>query len=148
VVPRRTRRGGLMDAKDPRHGTANGYTNLGCRCDPCRTARRLYRNSLMIGPRNKVGGLPKSGPASYSAIHARIHVLYGPARIYDCVDCGDNAHEWSYDGKDLNATCAVTDVGHTLIYSQNLDHYQPVCRPCHARRDHHRRPRKFTRTFD
>ena len=23
---------------DPRHGTDNGYSNLGCRCQPCRDA--------------------------------------------------------------------------------------------------------------
>lgn len=25
---------------DPRHGTTNGYGNLGCRCSPCREAHR------------------------------------------------------------------------------------------------------------
>lgn len=25
---------------DPRHGTTNGYGNLGCRCDACRKANR------------------------------------------------------------------------------------------------------------
>lgn len=28
----------LPDDDDPRHGTANGYSNLGCRCDKCRAA--------------------------------------------------------------------------------------------------------------
>lgn len=27
---------------DPRHGTANGYSNLGCRCDACRKAQTAY----------------------------------------------------------------------------------------------------------
>lgn len=27
-----------LDELDPRHGTNNGYGNLGCRCEPCRTA--------------------------------------------------------------------------------------------------------------
>lgn len=26
---------------DPRHGTINGYTNHGCRCDRCRRARKV-----------------------------------------------------------------------------------------------------------
>jgi len=26
---------------DPRHGTPNGYGNLGCRCAPCREANRI-----------------------------------------------------------------------------------------------------------
>jgi hypothetical protein len=28
---------------DPRHGTVNGYGNLGCRCQPCRDAHAAYR---------------------------------------------------------------------------------------------------------
>lgn len=27
-----------LPPNDPRHGTANGYNNLGCRCQPCRKA--------------------------------------------------------------------------------------------------------------
>ena len=27
---------------DPRHGTQNGYGNLGCRCGECREAHRVY----------------------------------------------------------------------------------------------------------
>jgi hypothetical protein len=40
-----------MKPDDPRHGTANGYDNLGCRCPPCTSAwadyiheRRMARN--------------------------------------------------------------------------------------------------------
>ena len=32
-----------MDAHDPRHGTANGYSNLGCRCVPCTQAWNVYK---------------------------------------------------------------------------------------------------------
>lgn len=28
----------LTNPDDPRHGTVNGYTNLACRCDPCKAA--------------------------------------------------------------------------------------------------------------
>lgn len=27
---------------DPRHGTTNGYSNLRCRCQPCRDAHTAY----------------------------------------------------------------------------------------------------------
>lgn len=30
---------------DPRHGTANGYRNYGCRCEPCRQARAATRST-------------------------------------------------------------------------------------------------------
>jgi hypothetical protein len=32
---------------DPRHGTDNGYKNLGCRCDRCTEAWRVYREAWM-----------------------------------------------------------------------------------------------------
>jgi hypothetical protein len=35
---RQKRQGQLTDPNDPRHGTENGYTNCGCRCDRCRAA--------------------------------------------------------------------------------------------------------------
>lgn len=30
------------DLEDPRHGTVNGYSNLGCRCQPCKDANAVY----------------------------------------------------------------------------------------------------------
>lgn len=39
----RKRRGMDTSLEDPRHGTSNGYFNLGCRCEPCRDAGRRYR---------------------------------------------------------------------------------------------------------
>ncbi len=30
----------LTGPEDPRHGTTNGYGNLGCRCERCRAAHR------------------------------------------------------------------------------------------------------------
>lgn len=35
-----------MEFNDPRHGTSNGYGNLGCRCDLCRTAWAEYTVKL------------------------------------------------------------------------------------------------------
>lgn len=31
-----------MKPDDPRHGTTNGYSNLACRCQPCRDAWTAY----------------------------------------------------------------------------------------------------------
>ncbi len=36
-----------LPAGDPRHGTVNGYGNLGCRCDECREANRVQHNRYM-----------------------------------------------------------------------------------------------------
>lgn len=32
---------------DPRHGTDNGYRNLGCRCARCREAHHIEQNDWM-----------------------------------------------------------------------------------------------------
>jgi hypothetical protein len=39
----------LKNKKDPRHGTTNGYGNLGCRCDPCTEAWRVRHLTYMHG---------------------------------------------------------------------------------------------------
>lgn len=36
-----------LEPDDPRHGTTNGYGNLGCRCDRCREAHRINHNAYM-----------------------------------------------------------------------------------------------------
>ena len=51
---------------DPRHGTTNGYVNLGCRCERCRTAWRVYirerRRARIAGEAGepKVHGTPSN----------------------------------------------------------------------------------------
>lgn len=40
-----------FDLSDPRHGTANGYNNLGCRCKRCRRAWAVYYAKLGSGNR-------------------------------------------------------------------------------------------------
>lgn len=36
-----------MADDDPRHGTTNGYGNIGCRCDPCRAAHAAHHAAYM-----------------------------------------------------------------------------------------------------
>ena len=38
-----------MRPDDPRHGTANGYSNLGCRCSECCAAQTAYAKERGIG---------------------------------------------------------------------------------------------------
>jgi len=42
---------GRLTPDDPRHGTINGYGNLGCRCDLCREAHRKNHNEYMARQR-------------------------------------------------------------------------------------------------
>lgn len=44
---------------DPRHGTANGYSNLGCRCAPCTHAHSAYCYEQKQKPRTP---LPPDDP--------------------------------------------------------------------------------------
>lgn len=46
---------------DPRHGTTNGYGNLGCRCDPCREANRVGHADYMARVRTEGRILGKHG---------------------------------------------------------------------------------------
>ena len=43
IVTDRARRLRGLPAGDPRHGTVNGYTNCGCRCDLCSAAAAEYQ---------------------------------------------------------------------------------------------------------
>jgi len=43
----------MMRRDDPRHGTRNGYGNLGCRCDLCRAANTAYRKNVCGCGRDK-----------------------------------------------------------------------------------------------
>lgn len=38
-----------LAARDPRHGTTNGYGNHGCRCDACRQANTAYMKERGFG---------------------------------------------------------------------------------------------------
>lgn len=72
----------------------------------------------------------KGDAASYTAVHLRLRVERGPARSHPCVDCGEVAHDWSYNGRDEN--CVRSPRG---VYSVNLDNYDPRCRCCHRQYD-------------
>lgn len=39
---------GLLPSNDRRHGTANGYTNYRCRCQPCVNAKRSYERDRRL----------------------------------------------------------------------------------------------------
>jgi hypothetical protein len=39
----------VLAPDDPRHGTPNGYANLGCRCEFCRKAQTAYLRERGIG---------------------------------------------------------------------------------------------------
>jgi hypothetical protein len=79
------------------------------------------------------GGVP-----GYMTVHGRLRRLRGSALGQPCADCAAHAHEWSYDGGDLDAL--VDSRGR--VYSLDLASYVPRCRSCHRQLDLRRRQRR------
>lgn len=72
--------------------------------------------------------------ATYSAMHQRVRAIRGNARCYDCQICGKAATNWAYDHRDSDARTEV--IGPSLLeYSVDVQHYIPLCRPCHLNFD-------------
>lgn len=69
--------------------------------------------------------------ATYRCAHQRVKRDRGPAKRSRCVDCGQAAAEWSYDGSDPAAR-HEEGKGH---YSLDLERYVPRCVLCHRRFD-------------
>jgi hypothetical protein len=62
----------------------------------------------------------------YIQAHNRVRKLRGLATDLLCVDCGDQAEEWSYDHNDPEAKADKHGP-----YSTNVDCYSPRCAECH-----------------
>lgn len=87
-------------ANDPRHGTHNGYHNLGCRCRTCTEANRVWNRARIDriarertcpncgGP----GGAATDGACHACSAYRRIHGVDRPRELYDpqprtCANC-------------------------------------------------------------
>jgi hypothetical protein len=74
---------------------------------------------------------------SYSGAHTRIRRIWGSARDYPCLECGDPAREWAYLGGDPEEL--YTEKPNKLLgymaYSRFPEFYGPLCTRCHRQRD-------------
>lgn len=52
-------------------------------------------------------------------LHKRLHRKFGKASSYSCVDCGENARDWSSE---------------TEKY-ETIEEFKPRCRSCHVKKD-------------
>jgi hypothetical protein len=70
---------------DPRHGTANGYGNLGCRCPRCQEAHAAYH---LVQQHERRGSL---------APEDKRHGTYNGYRNYGCrcPECKDAHYEYA-----------------------------------------------------
>jgi hypothetical protein len=71
---------------------------------------------------------------TYSGAHMRVRRERGLAGDYTCIDCGQQAAEWSYDGRDPNALIGTAQA-EGKPFSTDPEHYVPRCKPCHLRYD-------------
>lgn len=67
----------------------------------------------------------------YFTIHDRVRRAYGRASDRTCIDCGVPAQQWAYDHSGRDERRSSTG----LLFSLNVDAYQPMCIPCHRELD-------------
>ena len=95
--------------------------------------KEKYGDPLAEGV-GKYQGRNRMDVPSYAGIHKRIFYDQGRARKYDCVECGNRAQEWSYNGGDENEYWEKVR-GVYMAYSTDQEYYSPRCKPCHRAKD-------------
>jgi len=105
-----------------------------CRCS-CGREPIVLANSLRSGDTKACGhrkGSRKENP-SYRSAHARVATRRGKASEHLCVGCGKPARYWAYQHNDLDALVETVDKKNLgMIYSLDVNCYEPMCDPCHA----------------
>jgi hypothetical protein len=100
-----------------------------CITDGC---SKTVKFDVCAGHSPTVGKPPRDRDSgSYQAVHARLRTVRGPARLLTCVECGRSAEQWSYDHCDPDERTGKASHGRTVRYSADIDHYRPLCVPCH-----------------
>jgi hypothetical protein len=75
---------------------------------------------------------------TYGGAHHRCRAIWGRVQQYACVECGDPAEEWAYDGTDqseLHDTKHDWQLRSYLPYSRFPEFYMPMCKRCHKKSD-------------
>lgn len=106
------------------------YVSLGQRF--CSThSSRFHRGADLVGP---IRGTPEYEdcfvPGARWA-HQRVAQQFGRAAEHTCIECGNKALDWAYDGTD--PTEHLEDSWR--YYSVWPEFYMPMCRKCHTKRD-------------
>lgn len=87
---------------------------------------------------------PTTSECTYSAAHNRVRNRRGKASEHRCIECGNQAEEWSYRGgapSEQRGTRtrhrhARTNTVRTA-WCGDPNYYDPMCQACHAARDGH-----------
>jgi hypothetical protein len=112
-----------------------------CRCD-CGQTPTVRAALLRKGATRSCGCLSlervqaptRKEQVKYCTAHDRLRNARGRASAHLCVDCGEPAKEWAYDGNDANELHEWVN-GSYLAFSLNLSAYSPRCHKCHRRFD-------------
>jgi hypothetical protein len=80
---------------------------------------------------------------SYVTAHQRVKVRRGPATAHACTNCGEPAREWAYNGRAAHEfTGHIARHPTPMIWSGDVNDYDPMCAPCHRRHDREARRMK------
>ena len=81
---------------------------------------------------------PLRDDVTYRSAHTRNERLWGTADNYPCIECGDTAKEWAYDGTDPSERTERVKVNgeyYPVRYSVWPEFYAPLCFSCHRKND-------------
>ena len=126
---------GLLVALEPTKG------KWLCRCD-CGATKLVRTGDLNRGSTTSCGQPHlhhRLSSVTYGAAHDRLKIDKGNVRDQECVDCGDEAKQWSYDHADPNEMLAYGLSPKPIAYSLNPEHYSARCVPCHKHFDLNRK---------
>lgn len=102
-------------------------------CKPCMKAYREDKYG-----RKTTRSLTRGVITTYGSAHTRNRRVLGPANLRNCVDCGNQAREWS-----LRAGSPKEQIGmvqsaagvYEAAWSPDVADYEPRCRTCHKAYD-------------
>lgn len=97
---------------------------------------RLYKHGTPW-PKGVRSPQVKNGKyATYLAMHKRVYAAKGRAAEHDCVDCGGEAREWSYNNSGVGEV-EGDHAARARKYSMDVNQYEPRCCSCHRAFDEH-----------
>lgn len=123
-------------------GTTDDWPTCACGCGlPCpvykhtdnRRGKRKGEPATWVAGHNAHGRWWVDIPG-YRSLHFRLNAARGHPHEHPCQNCGQQARDWAYDGKDPDELIGISNssTGTTAPYSLNMDHYVPLCRSCHT----------------
>lgn len=94
-----------------------------------------YYHQTEVSGNNK--GKNRKEVPGYAQAHNRVRAVKGRAADHLCIDCGEQANQWSLsaDATEVHYGPSRLDRSTLTKYSLNVDDYEPRCRNCHSRYD-------------